>query len=152
MVLLPEGSALYAYAIYFARRPLLVLSWVAGTGGRCDVRCADTKQVLHTVNGKPYWEMFASAFTSANAVLERRRWTRTRPHSASSQNWPAKCWSAGRPVVADGGIEGEAEEVFLARAAQFCPWRNSPKLPALVKITIPASAGQIAIAGRGDAR
>ena len=83
----------------------------------------DAKNVLHAVNGKTYWEMFAVCFTSANAVLEK---------AALDQNEAAQHeFGALASAVLERGIarlvmdravfEGEAEEVFLARAAQFTP-------------------------------
>ena len=83
----------------------------------------DAKNVLHGVNGKTYWEMFAVCFTSANAVLEK---------AALDQNEAAQHeFGALASAVLERGIarlvmdravfEGEAEEVFLARAAQFSP-------------------------------
>ena len=83
----------------------------------------DAKNVLHSVNGKPYWEMFAVCFASANAVLEKAALDN---NEASQREFGALASAVlergiGRLVMDRAVFEGEAEEVFLARAAQFSP-------------------------------
>jgi hypothetical protein len=83
----------------------------------------DAKNVLHAVDGKAYWEMFAVCFASANAVLEKAALDR---NGAAQQEFGALATAVlergiGRLVADRSVFEGEAEEVFLARAAQFSP-------------------------------
>jgi hypothetical protein len=83
----------------------------------------DAKNVLHTVNGKTYWEMFAVCFTSANAVLERAALDKNEAAQRAFGELATAVLERGiARLVADRSVfEGEAEEVFLARAAQFSP-------------------------------
>ena len=83
----------------------------------------DTKNVLHAVNGKTYWEMFAVCFASANAILEKAALDK---NEAAQREFGALATAVLERgiarLVADRAVfEGEAEEVFLARAAQFSP-------------------------------
>ena len=83
----------------------------------------DAKNVLHAVDGKTYWEMFAVCFASANAVLEKAALDK---NEAAQREFGALATAVlergiGRLVADRAVFEGEAEEVFLARAAQFSP-------------------------------
>ena len=83
----------------------------------------DTKNVLHTVNGKTYWEMFAVCFASANAVLKKAALERNEAAQREFGALASQVLERGiARLVADRVVfEGEAEEVFLARASQFAP-------------------------------
>jgi hypothetical protein len=83
----------------------------------------DAKNVLHAVDGRTYWEMFAVCFSSANAVLEKAALDN---NEAAQREFGALASAVlergiGRLVADRAVFEGEAEEVFLARAAQFTP-------------------------------
>jgi hypothetical protein len=81
---------------------------------------------LHVLNGKTYWEMFAVCFASADAALGKA----AQEQNETQQREMGELATA----VLDRGIarlstdravfEGEAEEVFLARAAEFMPAAN----------------------------
>ena len=83
----------------------------------------DAKNVLHVVNGKTYWEMFAVCFASANAVLEKAALDKNEAAQREFGELATAVLERGiARLVADRAVfEGEAEEVFLARAAQFSP-------------------------------
>ena len=84
---------------------------------------SDTKNVLHAVNGKTYWEMFAVCFASANAGLEKAALEHNEARQRDLGNLATQVLERGiGRLVADRTVfEGEAEEVFLARAAQSPP-------------------------------
>ena len=79
--------------------------------------------VLHAVDGKTYWEMFAVCFASANAVLEKAALNQNEAAQREFGELATAVLERGiARLVADRAVfEGEAEEVFLARAAQFSP-------------------------------
>jgi hypothetical protein len=83
----------------------------------------DAKNVLHAVDGKTYWEMFAVCFASANAVLEKAALDRNEATQREFGELATEVLERGiARLVADRSVfEGEAEEVFLARAVQFSP-------------------------------
>jgi len=83
----------------------------------------DAKSVLHAVNGRTYWEMFAVCFASANAVLEKAALDKNEAAQREFGELATAVLERGiARLVADRAVfEGEAEEVFLARAAQFSP-------------------------------
>ena len=83
----------------------------------------DAGNVLHAVNGKTYWEMFAVCFSSANAVLEKAALDKNEAAQREFGDLATAVLERGiGRLVADRTVfEGEAEEVFLARAAQFPP-------------------------------
>lgn len=81
---------------------------------------------LHALNGKTYWEMFAVCFSSANAVLEKAAQEQNDTQQREMGELAAAVLERGiaRLVTDRSVFEGEAEEVFLARAAQFMPAPN----------------------------
>jgi hypothetical protein len=83
----------------------------------------DAKNALHGVNGRTYWEMFAVCFTSANAVLEKAALDKDETAQSEFGALASAVLERGiaRLVTDRAVFEGEAEEVFLARAAQFSP-------------------------------
>lgn len=83
----------------------------------------DAKSLLHAVDGKAYWEMFAVCFASANAVLEKAALDRNEAAQREFGELATAVLERGiaRLVTDRAVFEGEAEEVFLARAAQFSP-------------------------------
>jgi hypothetical protein len=95
----------------------------AAVGADAAFDAPDAKNVLHAVNGKTYWEMFAVCFTSANAVLERAALDKNEAAQREFGELATAVLERGiGRLVADRSVfEGEAEEVFLARAAQFSP-------------------------------
>ena len=87
---------------------------------------APAGNVLHGVDGKTYWEMFAVCFASANAVLEKAAREQDQAAQTDMTQLAADVRERGiERLVKDRVVfEGEAEEVFLARAAQFMPAAN----------------------------
>jgi hypothetical protein len=83
----------------------------------------DAKSALHGVDGRTYWEMFAVCFTSANAVLEKAALAKNEAVQSEFGALASAVLERGitRLVTDRAVFEGEAEEVFLARAAQFTP-------------------------------
>lgn len=83
----------------------------------------DAKSALHALNGRTYWEMFAVCFTSANAVLEKAAQDRNEAAQREFGKLATDVLERGiARLVKDRAVfEGEAEEVFLSRAAQFPP-------------------------------
>jgi hypothetical protein len=86
----------------------------------------DAGNVLHGVDGRTYWEMFAVCFASANAVLEKAAREQNQTPQTDITELAAEVRERGiARLVADRIVfEGEAEEVFLARAAGFMPAAN----------------------------
>jgi hypothetical protein len=86
----------------------------------------DTGHVLHGVDGRTYWEMFAVCFASANAVLGKAALEKDGTLQRDMGELAAAVLERGiARLVADRVVfEGEAEEVFYARAAQFMPAAN----------------------------
>jgi len=103
----------------------LVLAFLPGVALSADATFdqPDLKSVLHAVNGKTYWEMFAVCFTSANVALEKAALEHNEAVQRDVGNLATQVLERGiGRLVADRTVfEGEAEEVFLARAAQFSP-------------------------------
>jgi len=95
----------------------------AGIAADATFAVPDAKNVLHTVNGKTYWEMFAVCFASANAVLQKAALEHNEAAQREFGALASQVLERGiARLVADRVVfEGEAEEVFLARAAQFSP-------------------------------
>jgi hypothetical protein len=100
------------------------LSGGAAAGGPDQMfHAPEAGTALHALDGKTYWETFAMCFASANAVLEKA----ARERNESEQ----RAMSALADAVLERGIarlvadrvvfEGEAEEIFLARAAGTVP-------------------------------
>jgi hypothetical protein len=92
-------------------------------GADATLNAPDAQNILHAANGKTYWEMFAVCFASANAVLEKAALDK---NEAAQREFGALATAVLERgiarLVADRAVfEGEAEEVFLARAAQFPP-------------------------------
>jgi hypothetical protein len=87
---------------------------------------APAGNVLHGVDGKTYWEMFAVCYASANAVLEKAALDQNETAQTEMTALAADVRERGiERLVKDRTVfEGEAEEVFLARAAQFMPAAN----------------------------
>lgn len=83
----------------------------------------DAQNILHAANGKTYWEMFAVCFASADAVLEKAALDKNEAVQREFGDLATAVLERGiGRLVADRAVfEGEAEEVFLARAAQFSP-------------------------------
>jgi hypothetical protein len=86
----------------------------------------DAGNVLHGVGGRTYWEMFAVCFASANAVLEKAALENNESQQREIGELAAAVLERGiARLVADRVVfEGEAEEVFYARAAGFMPVAN----------------------------
>jgi hypothetical protein len=86
----------------------------------------DSGNVLHGVDGRTYWEMFAVCFASANAVLEKAALENNESQQREIGELAAAVLERGiARLVADRVVfEGEAEEVFYARAAGFMPAAN----------------------------
>jgi hypothetical protein len=86
----------------------------------------DAGNVLHGVDGRTYWEMFAVCFASANAVLEKAALENNEAQQREMGELAAAVLERGiARLVADRVVfEGEAEEVFYARAAGFTPIAN----------------------------
>ena len=82
--------------------------------------------ILHTLDGKTYWEMFAVCFASAGAVLEKAALEHNEAEQHEMDELAAAVLERGiARLVADRVLfEGEAEELFYARAAQFMPAAN----------------------------
>ena len=105
--------------------------WVcafAGSAHAADQTFAahDAGNVLHGVDGRTYWEMFAVCFASANAVLEKAALENNETQQREMGELAAAVLERGiARLVADRVVfEGEAEEVFYARAAGFTPIAN----------------------------
>lgn len=107
---------------------VLMVCLFAGTASADDATfdTPDAGNVLHGVNGKPYWEMFAVCFSSANAALEKAALDKDEAAQRAMTELAASVLERGiARLVADRTVfEGEAEEVFYARAAQFMPVAN----------------------------
>jgi hypothetical protein len=86
----------------------------------------DAGNVLHGVDGRTYWEMFAVCFASTNAVLEKAALENNEAQQREMGELAAAVLERGIVrLVADRVVfEGEAEEVFYARAVQFTPIAN----------------------------
>jgi hypothetical protein len=83
----------------------------------------DLADVLHPQNGKTYWEAFAMCFASAGAALEKIPTGKNAVQQREMDELAAAVRERGiARLIADRAVfEGEAEEVFLARAAQSMP-------------------------------
>jgi hypothetical protein len=83
----------------------------------------DARDALHAVNGKTYWETFADCFASANVALQKAVLDKNEAAQREFGDLATAVHDRGiAQLVADRAVfEGEAEEVFLARAAQFSP-------------------------------
>jgi hypothetical protein len=81
---------------------------------------------MHAVDGKTYWEIFAACFASANAVLEKAAQERNETQQRAMGELADQVRERGiaRLVTDRVVFEGEAEEVFLARAASVMPAAN----------------------------
>jgi len=86
----------------------------------------DFGNVLHAVDGRTYWEMFAVCFASADAVLEKAALENNETLQREMGDLAAAVLERGiaRLVTDRVVFEGEAEEVFYARAAGFTPIAN----------------------------
>jgi hypothetical protein len=103
----------------------ILLGWSIAPAVAADATfdAPDVRDVLHAVDGKTYWEMFAVCFASANAVLEKAALDKDEAAQRDFGELASRVLELGiARLVQDRAVfEGEAEEVFLSRAAQFPP-------------------------------
>ena len=114
----------------FAKTVLAALC-ICTLGGSADAAdqtfaAAEAGNLLRGVDGRTYWEMFAVCFASANAVLEKAAQEKDDTQQRDMEELAAAVLERGiARLVADRVVfEGEAEEVFYARAAGFMPVAN----------------------------
>jgi hypothetical protein len=103
----------------------LILCEFSGSATAADqaFNAPEAGDVLHGVDGRTYWEMFAVCFASANAALEKAAADKDQMQQRAMDGLAASVLARGiaRLVTDRAVFEGEAEEVFYARAAQFMP-------------------------------
>ncbi|HXI99673.1 MAG TPA: hypothetical protein VNH44_00535 [Micropepsaceae bacterium] len=107
---------------------VLMVCGFAGAAWAADATfdAPDAGNALHAVNGKPYWEMFAMCFSSVNAALAKAARDKDETQQRDLSDLAASLLERGISRLVDDRtvFEGEAEEVFYARAAQSMPVAN----------------------------